>query len=54
MPLYNMYYPCKCGTRAIHCVDGEALYTKDMETNVCPSCGTLVELDHVMQAVKVV
>lgn len=53
MSLYNMYYPCKCGTRAIHIVDGETEYTKEMKKNKCPSCGKDVELDHVMQAVKV-
>lgn len=54
MRLYNMYYPCECGTRAIHTVYGESEYTNDMKTNKCPSCGQTVKLGHVMQAIKVV
>lgn len=54
MSLYNMYYPCECGTRSINTVDGEDEYTNGMKTNKCPSCGKSVKLGHVMQAIKVV
>ena len=29
MPLYNMYYPCSCGTRKIITVDGNTAVTAD-------------------------
>jgi len=51
MSLYNMYYPCKCGTRQIITVEGNTKVTADTWARECPSCGKRVELDSVSSAI---
>ena len=36
MHLYNMYYPCECGTRKTITVDGNAAVTADTWAQECP------------------
>lgn len=54
MSLYNMYYPCSCGTRHIRTEDGNKELTPEMMHHKCPSCGEIVELGDVVQAIKTV
>lgn len=51
MQLYNMYYPCKCGTRYVNTVDGDKILTDGMTFHKCPSCGNNVELGDISQVV---
>ncbi len=51
MPLYNMYYPCQCGTRHIITVDGNTKVTADTWAQECPTCGKMVKLDGVSSAI---
>lgn len=54
MSLYNMYYPCSCGTRKIITVDGNTAVTADTWAQECPNCGKTVKLDTVSSAIKTV
>lgn len=51
MGLYNLSYPCKCGTRYTITVDGTSTVTADTWAQECPTCGNRVELGAVSSAV---
>ena len=51
MSLYNMYYPCSCGTRYIRTEDGNKKLEAEMMHNKCPTCGKTVKLDTVSSAI---
>lgn len=51
MSLYNMCYPCECGTRYINTVDGDTNVTADIWAHECPSCGKQVKLGMVSSAI---
>lgn len=51
MTLFNMYYPCKCGTRHVRTEDGNKKLTPDMMFHTCVSCGANVELGDVSEVI---
>lgn len=51
MSLYQLFYPCKCGTRHIKTVDGETEVTEEIKHHICETGGADVKLGDVMQAI---
>lgn len=51
MSLYNMYYPCECGTRFVRTEEGDKELTPEMMFHKCPSCGNNEGLGDVSQVI---